>query len=192
MPYSALTKSNPVYLTTGVVMSGTPDNDGGLIRMGGTILSNRWSSKQLGDTKTRVFQRAVQFSLNRIRHQRFKALSGGTFNFENVAKTYVVRKLCITLAGQSKTAIFTGASDFGRRHSVHQIEYVRTSLLRSWSLSGAYEGAPVYSFTYGMPNSHDAGNDNAANPTRTTPGELVYMRGSKTPYQDDYKPKTNF
>jgi len=35
-----------------------------------------------------------------------------------------------------------------------------------------------------------AATDDAANPTRAIPGELVYMHGALTPKQDDYKAKT--
>jgi len=35
-----------------------------------------------------------------------------------------------------------------------------------------------------------AATDDAANPTRAIPGELVYMYGALTPKQDDYKAKT--
>ena len=37
-----------------------------------------------------------------------------------------------------------------------------------------------------------AATDDAATPTRTVPGELTYMFGSKTPKQDDYKAKNSF
>lgn len=119
----------------------------------------------------------------------------GVGNFATMtAGTYVMRKVTTTLAGQANTLLRSGASDFGVRRSIHKLEHLRTrrvaSAIRSgyWNIySGVFSTAPTVA-----DDISTFGTDEAATPTISKPGELVYRWGKPLPEQDDYQARSMF
>lgn len=130
-----------------------------------------------------------------------KALSGGTFAFNNTKPTAV--KTTATLSGVSNAFLLSGANDTNNARSIAKLEKVRTrrttTAIRNnkWNeYSGKWEaGFPVNEvdlfWNIASATGSATSTDDAANPTQQIPGELVYMIGNPSPILGDYKPKTN-
>ena len=130
-----------------------------------------------------------------------KVLSGGTFAYSS-AGNYVIRTISTTLSGVSDTNMLIPGSDSNTRRSIHQFEhsfgaktltkyragqFTLTGTLANgnsnasrliWlNSAGTAAQAPtalnenMYDISDG--NASDRANDNAANPSRDIPGELV-------------------
>jgi len=120
------------------------------------------------------------------------------------AATYVMRRVSTTLAGISKTVLRSGAADPTNRRSIHMAQSlftdgVATAIVAGyWNIySGAWSTAPTASTTnagyYSISddaNQTDGSADDAANPTASKPGELVYKEPKPLPDQDDYAERT--
>ncbi len=138
-----------------------------------------------------------------ITNLTMKALSAGTFAYRVGA---VIRRVTASLSGVAKTALVSGAADFGQRRAIHQVVSVRSYLVATairagswtpytakWTTTGS---APTeqndFSTMVTTNTSADGGGttDEAANPSRSKPGELVYRNGSPEPKQADYSAKT--
>jgi hypothetical protein len=96
---------------------------------------------------------------------------------------YIIRGYTLKIANIAfANGVFVGA-DWGQRRTPVPKESQRTIHITDWSyITGA---ATIAGYT-----NDSFGNDDAARPTRTVPGELVYMETGKIPTQDNYKPTT--
>jgi hypothetical protein len=123
------------------------------------------------------------------------ALVGGVFAYNN--KRPVAKRVTSTLAAVSNTSLISGAADPARRRSIARMEAVRTTLTSTAYRAGKYNvytgkfeaGYPQVSVDDAMVVAGGVYKDQAANPTRQVPGELVYRTGAKVPVMADYKQK---
>lgn len=162
--------------------SKTAKNNGGSVVNGGstTVLD----SVNLGYSDVGVFGSSVVDG-----NDTDKALTAGTFSYNN--QRPVAKRVTEELSGVSNTYLQSGASVPGNVRSIHKLEVVRTRRLTTairagyWNIySGQFTTPPVVAVdTFAT--------DEAANPTRSVPGELVYKTGALVPVQDNYKAKTN-
>lgn len=101
----------------------------------------------------------------------------------------VIRRVNTTIGGIANTVLEAGAAVPSQRDAIHQTSGIvisnRTTAIRSGQWN-AYSGQFSPAVT-GL--SPDFGNDNAANPSRTTPGEFAYRDGSPLAIQDEYSAK---
>jgi hypothetical protein len=165
------------------VTSSTTKNDSGVAKNVGasaSILQNQ----PLGGSNVGVFGSTVVDN-----DSADKALSAGTFKYENAAP--VAKRLTTELSGVPNSYLRSGAATPGLVRSIHKLEVLRTRRLTTairagaWNIfTGVFSPAPTVAVD-------TLATDKAATPTRTAPGELVYKTGAPTPVQDDYKPKTN-
>lgn len=131
-----------------------------------------------------------------------KALPGGVFRYDN--EQPVAKRISTSLANVNNDVLQSGASQPQLTRSIHKIESVRTRKLtkairnNKWNeYSGKFDvGYPeVENDTFY--NIRDLGIvidgspiDDAADPTRSVPGELTYKSNSPLPVNDDYTKKT--
>ena len=112
----------------------------------------------------------------------FAPISGGAFGKQETGK-YVIRSAQTRLAQTAyANGVFAGA-DWGNARFPQPKESHRTIHISDWSyITGAATVAG---------NTNDSfGTDEAARPTRSVPGELVYLATGNTPTQADYEAKT--
>lgn len=116
------------------------------------------------------------------------ALDGGDF-----AKLHaiVARRVSRSLAGVDNTVLLSGAAVPGLVRGIHKLEVLRTqkysTAFRAGQFNlytGQYSPAPTVS-------TDTLATDNAANPTRSVPGQLVFKLGGPIPVTSNYKSKTN-
>ena len=171
------------------------DNDAGTIRNGGTIASTRFESKGF-DQGTYI---TVVSGVNGVTG----VLAGGTFN----GGDQIIVRYTTDLGGITNNALLFGASDSANESkSINQVAVVQSKLYKTavrngdWNVkTGAFSPAVgvVNSGAWDITRNGDtsatvatSGTDNAANPTSTVPGELVYMHGALAdPTTDEYQPK---
>lgn len=129
--------------------------------------------------------------------------SAGSYTLVNgrfasmTAGTYIIRGYSMTPASES-VGVATYGNDFGIRRSIHKLEHMRTRRVATAIRAGNWN---IYTGTFSTDPTvaDDAptwGTDEAANPTRAIPGELVYRHsgmpdGTYGPVQKDYPAKTN-
>jgi hypothetical protein len=107
------------------------------------------------------------------------------------AGSYVIRRVTTSLAGVANTVLLTGASNFGNRRSIHQVESVRTRRVATAIRAGYYS---IYDGTWSTAPTlandistwETIGTDEAANPTASVPGEIIYKTGKPVPVQGNY------
>lgn len=112
-----------------------------------------------------------------------KPISAGTYrNFDN---SYFVAKVIGTkIAGVATTLLRSGTSEFGqRRISALKIGDRRYNVT-SWNYA---TGRPTKGGNAG--DNYTFGSSDDSRGTAAEPGEIVYMKGGLTPYQDGYKPR---
>jgi len=116
-----------------------------------------------------------------------KSLSSGVFAY-NSSKPITVY-VTTSLATVSKTALRTPASVPALTKSINSIEAITTNKTATAFRAGFNLFTGQYSGSV-TTQTDSFGNDNAARPTRSVPGQLVYMIGNKVPTTSNYKPKT--
>ena len=121
-----------------------------------------------------------------------KPLTSGTFAFVMDEGKYIIKGVTTTLSGVAKSV--TQGSDYGRR-SIHKIEHMRRLDEDSWDyVTGAVTkgGSAGAKSDYHdiAAGSGETPNDDAANPSRSVPGELTFMEGGVLPVNKDYEAKT--
>lgn len=170
-----------------VTASSTNNNNGSVINGGTTAVLN---SVDLGYSDVGVFGSSVADGTDTD-----KAVSAGTFSYNN--QSPVAKKVTETLSGVSNTYLLSGSSYHNDIHSIHKIESVTTRRLTTAIRAGKwniYKGKFLNNQNQAVDNPTVAtdsfGSDNAANPTKAVPGELVYKTSAPVPVQDDYKEKT--
>lgn len=117
-----------------------------------------------------------------------KALSGGTIAHDHVKP--IMARVTTELGGVSTTALATTANDPTQLRSIHKRESYKVNKIATAIRAGYWN---IYSGTWTTnptATTETPGTDEAATPTRSVPGELVYKTGAKVPVQDNYKAKT--
>lgn len=172
------------------------DNNGGTVRANGgaggtfaTIPTNRQPTTVFGSTPV-------------DNADADKAVSDGQFAYDN--QRPLSKKVTNVLAGGvSADFMLSGAGDPTNIQSIHKIESVTTRKLTTairdnrWNeYSGKFDpGYPevqndvFYSIRDGGILADIV--DDAANPSRTNPGDLTYMQGNPNPVSSDYPVKTS-
>jgi hypothetical protein len=128
-----------------------------------------------------------------------EALSAGTFAYNN--QRPIAQRSTTTISGVSNTNLRSGANDQSSLRSIHRQEKVRstrtTSAIRAgyWNIySGTWSTTPTTAVDNFWDNAaattSATSTDQAASPTRSVPGELVYKTGKLAPVLDNYKAKT--
>lgn len=117
--------------------------------------------------------------------------STGNFAVMTAGK-YVMRRVTTELAGVANTVLRSGASDFGIRRSIHQVEAFRTvrvaTAIRAgyWHIyNGTWSTAPTAANDLSTWETN--GTDDAANPSAAVPGELIYKTSKPAPVMDEYQ-----
>lgn len=178
------------------------NNNHGTMKANGTATSNVVESVTTPDPKVGVFASTVISDSTTDVDYAGKAVSAGTFAYNN---TKPISSLITTvIAGVSSNVIKTPGNDGDTIRSINKVEdnasdlfttalrankYNRTTgewdagypaleTVTPWNISGNTDG--------------DGSTDQAATPTAAVPGELTYMKGSKVPFNDNYKAKTNY
>ena len=179
------------------VTSTSTINNGGVMTANGTASSNVVRSQSTAAAQAGVYANTVVNN-----NDADKALSAGTFAYNNATPTAV--KITTTLAGTANDFLRSGANDTDNAKSINKLEVVRTrrttTAIRNnkWN---EYTGEWEAGFPTGVVDQFwnvSAGSlsatstDDAAAPTQSVPGELVYLQGSPTPKLDNYKAKTNY
>jgi hypothetical protein len=167
-------------------VTGTKNNGGVAVNVGSSkLLSNR----TLGATEAATGSVVVDGT------DTNKALSAGTFAYND--QKPVAKRLSTTLATVSNTTLLSGALVPSQIKSVNSINSVITNKFTTAVRAGyfnIYNGKFVNTNTggaYSVPSATDTfPTDNAANPTRSSPGSLRYGIGSRTPVSGSYKAKT--
>jgi hypothetical protein len=169
---------------TSSVTTTSTDNNGGTIKANGAV-SGTFSASSVTQSKTGVFGSTVVDN-----DSADKALSAGTFAFDN--NSPVAKKITTSLSGVSNTVLLSGAGNPGGIRSIHKIESIETLKLTTAIRENRYnEFSGEFDAGYPELSTDNFGSDDAANPTRSVPGELVYRTGAKEPVTDEYKAKTN-
>jgi len=164
-----------------VTQSSTNNNGGSVLNGGSTA---ELQSIDLGYSNVGVFGSSVVDGADTD-----KALLAGTFSYSN--QSPVAKRLTSKLSGVSNSYLKSGASVPGNVRSIHKLEVVRTRKLTTAIRAGYWN---IY---FGQWSTNPdvvvdtLASDDAASPSRSMPGELVYKTGAPVPVQDDYKPKTN-
>jgi hypothetical protein len=177
------------------VTSTSTDNNSGTIKANGSV-GGTFETSPTTTEKTGVFGSTVVDN-----DDADKALSIGSFAFNN--ERPIAKKTTTSLAGVPENFLQSGACVPGLIKSIHKTESVRTRKLTTairenkWNeFSGEFDaGYPQVSldtfYNIAADDTSTLPIDDAANPTRLNPGELVYKDGSPNPINNTYKPKTS-
>lgn len=178
------------------------DNDQGTVRNGGNVeAGGRFSADAVNLGNNSITYITIPSGLSTVS----SPLSAGAFN----GGDQVIRRVTNDLAGVSNTVLLSGGSNSANRpFSIKQMTTINTYYYKTavrtggWNeYSGVFDPAVTVAFSGGWDNTTDSDEaadlkandtDNAANPSQTVPGELVYRDGSPNPLQDEYKEKTNW
>lgn len=164
-----------------VTKSSTKNNSGSVLNGGKT---SELASVDLGYSNVGVFGSSVTDGTDTD-----KALSAGTFSYNN--QKPVAKRLTKKLSGVNNDYLSSGAAVPENIRSIHKLEVSRTRKLTTAIRAGEWN---MYSGKWSTKPSvvvDTLSTDNAASPSRSVPGELVYKTGAFDPVQDTYKPKTN-
>jgi hypothetical protein len=117
-----------------------------------------------------------------------KALSDGVFKFDN--ERPISKRVTTTLATVNKPVLQSGALVPANLRLLHKRESYKVRQIATAIRAGYWN---IYTGQWSVlptATTENPGVDNAATPTRTKPGELVYRTGARLPVRDDYKAKT--
>lgn len=124
-----------------------------------------------------------------------------TGTFKNDSTRLVAQRVASTLAGVSNTAILSGGhGDVHDMRSIARQEKVRSTRLATairagnWNpTSGTFSSITTAAddfYSISGEGTQATSSDEAATPSRGTPGEFVYKLGQPAPVQADYPAKT--
>lgn len=161
--------------------SGAKNGSGSATRIGSTtLLSNVSVSK---DT-TGVFGSVVVDGTDAD-----KAVSGGTFAHNHVKP--IAARVTNEIAGVTSSVLGTTSNNPAQLRSINKRESYKSSGVATAIRAGYFN---LYTGKFSpapTPVSEAPGNDVAANPTRSAPGDIVFRTGAKLPVTSyDYKAKT--
>jgi hypothetical protein len=129
-----------------------------------------------------------------------KALSSGVFAFDN--ESPIAKKITTSLSTVDNDVLLSGAAQPALVRSVHRQETVIstrfTTAFRAGYFNlytGKYSVTPTTAtdpfWDIAEDDTSSTSTDEAATPTRSVPGELVYRTGSPLPVLANYEEKTN-
>ena len=169
--------------TTGTYWDGgSTNNNHGTAKNVGTV-STVLENSSLGGTNLGVFGSTVIDGMDTD-----KSLSGGTIAHNHVKP--ITFRITTELGGVDNTSLVTTANDPTQLRSIHKRESYKVNKIATAIRAGYWN---IYTGTWTTPptaTTESPGTDEAATPTRSVPGELVYKTGAKVPVQDNYKAKT--
>lgn len=167
------------------------NNAHGTMKANGTATSNVVESVSTPSPVVDAFASKVVEDTVTVKDYAGKAISGGVFAHNHVKP--ISSLITNELAGVSDDSILTPGNDGDTIRSINKLEVLRTRKLTSAIRANKYNRY-TNEFAAGYPQVtvDTLATDEAASPTASVPGELTYMRGAKTPYNDNYKAKTNY
>jgi hypothetical protein len=169
-------------------ISGTSnDNNGGVIKNGGNVANiDLFASAPVVHDN----EREVMGSVVLDNSWANKAVNDGTFAHNT--QRPIAKKVTITLGGVANTVLRSGAARPELVKSINKLETLRTRRFTTAIRENKYNRyTGQFDAGYPVVNVDALSTDNAANPSRTLPGQLVFKTGAKVPVSSDYKPKTN-
>ena len=166
-------------------------NNHGTMKANGTVTSNVVESVTTPDPKVGVFASTVIDDGTTAVDYAGKAVSAGTFAYNN---TKPLSSLITTvIAGVSNDAIKTPGNDGDEIRSINKVENNASDLFTTALRANKYNRTTgEWDAGYPALTTISFSADDAAAPTAAVPGELTYMKGSKVPFNDNYKAKTNY
>jgi len=186
-------------MSTTTISGSTTRNNGATILNGGNIDSSNAVTNS--DTLMDVLHKAGAYGGKVLASTGTKWKPGVTTSKGSGALAYqpgandpqfLIRTVASKVNNVSNDVLLFGSDMAGRRainpivkthdYNITSINYV-TGIATKHGSAGAVKN-------YVKMDGTTAATDDAANPTRAIPGELVYMYGALTPKQDDYKAKT--
>ena len=168
--------------TTGTYDSGSTNNNHGTAKNVGTT-STVLENSSLGGTNLGVFGSTVIDGTDTD-----KSLSSGTIAHNHIKP--ITFRITTELGGVNNTSLVTTANNPTQLRSIHKRESYKVNKIATAIRAGYWN---IYTGTWTTPptaTTETPGTDEAATPTRSVPGELVYKTGAKVPVQDNYKAKT--
>ena len=119
-----------------------------------------------------------------------KAVSAGTFRYNN--QRPIAIRLTSSLSGVENTVLLTGADVPEQLRSINKRESFKVVKTATGIRENKYNRySNTWANGYPQTGTENPGNDVAATPTRSAPGDLVFRTGAKLPVTtQDYKPKT--
>ena len=159
--------------------------NGGSVTRGGTVESGLLDNVSVTRYNTTVFGSTVLDN-----DWADEALSAGTFAYNN--QSPVGKRVTDELSGVSNTVLRSGAAVPENVRSIHKLEVLRSRRYTTAIRAGKYnEYTGEWDAGFPVVAVDTLATDNAANPTRTNPGQLTYKGGALLPVTDnDYKKKT--
>lgn len=161
--------------------------NGGSVTRGGTVASSLLDNVDVTRHNTDVFGSTVLDN-----SWADEALSAGTFAYDN--QSPVAKRLTSSLSGVSNTVLRSGAAVPQNVRSIQKLETLRTRRYATAIRNGKYnEYTGEFDGGFPVVAVDSLATDNAANPTRTSPGQLTYKGGALLPVtNNDYKEKTGW
>jgi hypothetical protein len=167
------------------------NNAHGTMKANGTATSNIVESVTTPSPVVDAFASKVVEDTVTVKDYAGKAVSGGVFAHNHVKP--ISSLITDELAGLSNNSIKTPGNDQDTIRSINKLETLRTRKLTTAIRENKYNRY-TNEFDAGYPQASvdTLATDEAAAPTSSVPGELTYMSGAKTPYNDNYKAKTSY
>lgn len=160
------------------------DNDGGVIAgiKGGTIASGKFGKVSVTRTNQNVFASTPYDG-----DDAGKAISAGDFAHNH--QRGIILTSTTEIAGQASTVVSSAGSTPVLTTSINKIENATTVKTASGIRANKYNRyTNTWDNGYPQTSTDSFGNDEAARPSRSVPGELVYNLGT-TPVLKDYPAK---
>ena len=190
-------------MATTTISGSTTRNNGATVLGGGNIdtsndtVSSAPSLKSFLDNHSHVVGSRVLASTGTKWKSGITTGKGsGTLAYQPTKEDpqFLIRSVASKVNNTSNTVLYSGASDKAGRRAINHLaknhRYHITSIDYKTGIA-TKGGSAGNAFNYVQADDGStAATDDAANPSRAIPGELVYMHGSLTPKQDDYKAKT--
>lgn len=167
------------------------NNAHGTMKANGTATSNVVESVKTPSPVVNAFASVVVEDTVTVKDYAGKAKSAGVFAHNHVKP--ISSLITTELAGLSDTSILTPGNDGDIIRSINKLETLRSRRFTTAIRENKYNRfTNEFDSGYPVVAVDSLATDEAASPTANIPGELTYMRGSKTPYNDNYAKKTNY
>lgn len=199
-PINGVFVDGPVYLvsvtvapttgaptTPGPTGSGVVKNNGGVVKKGGNVpVTTRFTVTPV----VHANERQVVGSVVVDNSSADKAVNGGIF--ANNTQRPIAKKVTTVLGGVSNIVLRSGAARPELVRSINKLETLRTRRFTTAIRENKYNRVTGrFDVGYPVVAIDSLATDNAANPTRSNPGQMVFKIGAKIPVTSNYKPKTN-
>jgi len=190
-------------MATTTISGSTTRNNGATVLGGGNIdtstntVSSAPSLKSFLDNHSHVVgSRVLAVTGTKWKPGITSSKSGGSMAYQPTKEDpqFLIRHVASKVNNASNTVLYSGASHKAGRRAINHLaknhRYHITSINYVTGIA-TKGGSAGNAFNYVQAgDGSTAATDDAANPSRAIPGELVYMYGALTPKQDDYKAKT--